>query len=68
MKDIRLHFYVLFAYLLKPVFLQVDGHWEEYFDYIFPDDEGAKPNLRLLAIAKSWKKGSFCFELVMTCS
>ena len=32
------------------------GGWEEYFDYIFPEDEGAKPNLKLLAMAKMWKK------------
>ena len=34
----------------------VDAGWEEYFDYIFPEDEGAKPNLKLLAMAKMWKK------------
>merc|ERR1712010_210436 len=33
-----------------------DQGWEEYFDYIFPEDEGAKPNLKLLAMAKMWKK------------
>ena len=33
-----------------------DGGWEEYFDYIFPEDESAKPNLKLLAMAKMWKK------------
>merc|ERR1712066_323346 len=32
------------------------GGWEEYFDYIFPEDQGAKPNLKLLAMAKMWKK------------
>ena len=32
------------------------GGWEEFFDYIFPEDEGAKPNLKLLAMAKMWKK------------
>ena len=32
------------------------GGWEEYFDYIFPEDESAKPNLKLLAMAKMWKK------------
>merc|ERR1711973_458248 len=32
------------------------GGWEEYFDSIFPEDEGAKPNLKLLAMAKMWKK------------
>lgn len=30
--------------------------WEEIFDYIFPEDEAARPNLRLLAAAKNWKK------------
>merc|ERR1711915_445769 len=34
----------------------VDQGWEEYFDYIFPEDEAAKPNLKLLAMAKMWKK------------
>merc|ERR1712226_1066876 len=34
----------------------IDGQCEEYFDYIFPEDEGAKPNLKLLAMAKMWRK------------
>ena len=34
--------------------MQTDAGWEEYWDYIFPDDEGAKPNLKLLAMAKQW--------------
>ena len=29
-----------------------DQGWEEYFDYIFPEAEAAKPNLKLLAMAK----------------
>ncbi|XP_075225351.1 pre-mRNA splicing factor crn [Lycorma delicatula] len=33
-----------------------DEGWEEFFDYIFPEDEAAKPNLKLLASAKAWKK------------
>lgn len=33
-----------------------DAGWEEYFDYIFPEDEASKPNLKLLAMAKAWKK------------
>merc|ERR1712083_1185156 len=33
-----------------------DQGWEEYFEYIFPEDEAAKPNLKLLAMAKMWKK------------
>ncbi|GFO15887.1 pre-mRNA-splicing factor clf1 [Plakobranchus ocellatus] len=35
----------------------MDAGWEEYFDYIFPDEESAKPNLKLLALAKMWKEG-----------
>ena len=38
-------------------FLQSDAGWEEFFDYIFPEDEASKPNLKLLAMAKAWKKG-----------
>ncbi|KAI9142201.1 protein crooked neck [Paraphysoderma sedebokerense] len=29
--------------------------WEEYYDYIFPDDEKQKPNFKLLALAHQWK-------------
>ncbi|CAG8738257.1 8215_t:CDS:10, partial [Dentiscutata erythropus] len=29
--------------------------WEEYFDYIFPDDQAQQPNFRLLAIAHAWR-------------
>lgn len=34
----------------------VEEGWEEVFDYIFPEDEMVKPNLKLLAAAKNWKK------------
>jgi crooked neck len=30
--------------------------YEEYYDYIFPDDETQKPNLKLLQMAEAWKK------------
>lgn len=30
--------------------------WEEYVDFVFPDDETAKPSLLLLAKAKEWVK------------
>lgn len=36
--------------------MQTEEGWEEFFDYIFPEDESAKPNLKLLANAKLWKK------------
>ncbi|RKP09089.1 hypothetical protein THASP1DRAFT_34492 [Thamnocephalis sphaerospora] len=31
------------------------GAWEEYYDYIFPDDETQKPNLKLLELAYQLK-------------
>jgi crooked neck len=34
-----------------------DAGWEEFFDYIFPEDEASKHNLKLVAMAKAWKKG-----------
>ncbi|NXB91830.1 CRNL1 protein, partial [Vidua chalybeata] len=33
-----------------------DAGWEEYYDYIFPEDTANQPNLKLLAMAKLWKK------------
>lgn len=36
--------------------LQSDAGWEEYYDYIFPEDAANQPNLKLLAMAKLWKK------------
>nr|XP_005483519.1 crooked neck-like protein 1 [Zonotrichia albicollis] len=33
-----------------------DAGWEEYCDYIFPEDAANQPNLKLLAMAKLWKK------------
>ncbi|KAB0798184.1 hypothetical protein PPYR_09177 [Photinus pyralis] len=34
----------------------IEQGWEEVFDYIFPEDEASKPNLKLLAAAKNWMK------------
>lgn len=34
----------------------VEEGWEEVFDYIFPEDEMVRPNLKLLAAAKNWRK------------
>lgn len=42
--------------LMKTFVFQTDEGWEEFFDYIFPEDEATKPNLKLLASAKAWKK------------
>ncbi|KAG7302199.1 hypothetical protein JYU34_013673 [Plutella xylostella] len=33
----------------------VEEGWEEVFDYIFPEDEMVRPNLKLLAAAKQWR-------------
>ena len=30
--------------------------WEEYFDYIFPEEEAKAPSLKILEMAKAWKK------------
>ncbi|XP_046691872.1 crooked neck-like protein 1 [Silurus meridionalis] len=35
---------------------QVDTGWEEYYDYIFLEDAANQPNLKLLSMAKMWKK------------
>lgn len=32
-----------------------DG-WEEAFEYVFPEDSGPNPNMKLLEAAKMWKK------------
>ncbi|PVV01843.1 hypothetical protein BB560_003726 [Smittium megazygosporum] len=32
-----------------------DGTWEEYIDYIFPDDQDQMPNIKLLEMARQWK-------------
>lgn len=36
--------------------LQSDEGWEEVFDFVFPEDELQKPNLKLFASVKNWKK------------
>jgi crooked neck len=33
------------------------AQWEEYMQLVFPDDEAVQPHLKLLAMAKRWKKG-----------
>lgn len=34
----------------------VDAGWEEYFDYIFPDDQASKGSFKLLEAARKWKE------------
>ena len=33
-----------------------DAGWEEYWDYVFPDDVSAAPHLKLLQMARMWKR------------
>merc|ERR1711972_7105 len=33
--------------------------WEEYYDYIFPDDQKAASGLRILELAHKWKDKNF---------
>jgi crooked neck len=35
-----------------------DGGWEEYVDYIYPDDEVSKPGMKILEFAMKWKQNS----------
>ncbi|KAJ3411548.1 Crooked neck-like protein 1 [Chytridiales sp. JEL 0842] len=30
--------------------------WEEYYDYLFPDDDTERPNLKLFQMAHAWKE------------
>jgi len=30
--------------------------WEEYYDYIFAEEEAAAPSLKILDMARKWKK------------
>ena len=39
-----------------------DAGMEEYFDYIFPDEAGAAPNLKLLEAAQRWKRQKLAGE------
>lgn len=35
--------------------IEGDIGWEEYYDYIFPDEADAAPHLKLLELARKWK-------------
>lgn len=37
-------------------YFQNDDGWEEVFDFVFPEDESQRPNLKFLASAKAWMK------------
>lgn len=30
--------------------------WEEYYDYIFPEEQAKAPSLKILEMAHKWKK------------
>lgn len=46
-------FFPSFIYILTEILLG----WEEYYDYLFPDDEAGKRNMKLLQKAHLWKEG-----------
>lgn len=35
---------------------QAEEGWEEIFDFVFPEDEANKPNLKILASAQAWSR------------
>jgi len=46
----------IFTTFISNILFQSDEGWEEFFDYVFPEDEATKPNLKLLEMAKAWKR------------
>ena len=30
--------------------------WEEYYDYVFPEEQAKAPSLKILEMAHKWKK------------
>jgi crooked neck len=39
-----------------------DAGWEEYYDYTFPDEQAAQPQLAILQFAHMWKKQKMLTE------
>ena len=33
-----------------------DGGWDEYWDYVFPEDQSVESSLKLLQMARKWKE------------
>ena len=33
-----------------------EAGWEEYYEYVFPDERAGAPNLKILEMAHKWKK------------
>jgi len=33
-----------------------DGGWEEYYDYLYPEDQKVQPSLKILEMAHQWKR------------
>ena len=34
----------------------LDAGMEEYYDYVFPEEAGAAPNLKFMELAQAWKR------------
>lgn len=63
--EIRSVVAVVTGFNLFSQFFQSDAGWEEYYDYIFPEDAANQPNLKLLAMAKMWKRQQIVNEEVV---
>jgi len=38
--------------------VEAEAGWEEYYDYVFPDDQAEqRKGLKILEMAHKWKKG-----------
>lgn len=57
MEYVKLGIFFLRNYRLFHFFQSDSGQWEEFMQLVFPDDEAVQPHLKLLAMAKRWKKG-----------
>jgi len=44
------------SFIICFVLFQTELGWEEYYDYIFPDEEDKQGNLKILEKARLWKK------------
>ena len=44
------------VFLFTIIFFLIEIGWEEYYDYIFPDDDNQLRNIKILEKARRWKE------------
>ena len=59
--------FVRFETLLKYSSLQSDAGWEEYYDYIFPDDEANMPNFKTAPDGQALEKEPTTNGIIICC-